>query len=186
MSRDVKKLVVGVVLFVLGGLVVPVAGFVFFFYPMVSAEPAARFVAPANVRVEIEEAGRYVLWNEYESIYKGQTFAVDEDLPSGISMSFVGPAGVGDVEMDAAMNSSVSTPSTERKSVGVFEVDEPGRYVLSVAGEFEARVFSLRKSVLYRSLMAGLGVLAVSVPLSLAGIGLGVAGIAGMVRSKGE
>ena len=146
MKKWSKQLVLGGILFVLGGMVIPSVLGVIIFMHAYNSKPLTQFAIPGHATVSVKEAGRYYLWNDYQTIFEGKTYSCSEDFPGGIEISlFENNTGiVVDFIPDQSISSSCGKAC--KNSIGYFDVDEPANYVLTVDGNTETRICSLDKA----------------------------------------
>lgn len=143
--------------------------------------------APGEWEVMAEEPGRYYVWNEYQTVYDGTTYAEGEALPSGITFSLVDAATEEAVPFETDASISASSGATKKNSVGYFSLEEPGLYRLRIEGVEEPRIFSFGPSVFGdffsffgRIVLAGLAAFAAAI----GGLLLIIFGIVELVRKE--
>ncbi|MCI5211020.1 MAG: hypothetical protein D3910_20045 [Candidatus Electrothrix sp. ATG2] len=89
MKPGIKPIILGVILFTLGGIALPAA----ILLPLFLGDSTdQQFSIPGSIQVAIKEPGRYYLWNEYQTIFNGKTYNRPEDLPDGIEISITDTA----------------------------------------------------------------------------------------------
>jgi hypothetical protein len=139
-----KKLIFGILLCV-AGFAVPTALLV----PLILGlrNDTVVFKAPAEVEVRVEEAGRYYVWNEYRTLYEGRTYAQSKSLPSGMTFSLTDPETGEELPFAADFSISSTTGEREKMSVGYFDIEDPGAYLLRIQGLEEPRIFSFGPSI---------------------------------------
>lgn len=147
MKKYAKQIISGAVLFILGGIIVPVISFVFLFSGLLKQKPLAKFVTPAEVELTIENKGKYYLWNEYQTTFEGRTYSTSENLPDGIKISLTDLANGNDIELITDFSISSSSTSSKNNSIGYFKIEKPGKYILNVAGDSSPRVLSFGTSL---------------------------------------
>ena len=113
-------LVAGAVLFVVF-LIVELQGY----------KPHIRVVVPGTHRIELEDAGEYTVYYEYESVIEGRTFSSDRTL-SGI---LVGITRVGEPEplklTHVSERDTYETAQYAGGSILTFEGEGPGAYEIT-------------------------------------------------------
>jgi uncharacterized membrane protein len=109
------------------------------------------FVVPGSFAFEADKPGRYALWHDYTTQFRGEVFAVNPRLPSGAQIRIVGPRG--QVEVRGVNSQSTSKiGGTERAQVSVFDAPAAGRYEIAVQGSFPRRVLSVGPDNLLRTI----------------------------------
>ena len=146
MKKYTKQIVSGVVLFILGGMIIPVVFVVLLFTSLLNDKPLAKFTIPGQAIVTIEKHGRYYLWNDYQTVFEGRSYSSSEELPGRLEISLLEKEAGDPIEFVSSQSITSSSGDSHKNSVGYFEVDEPGSYILSVFGETEPRVCSFSKS----------------------------------------
>jgi hypothetical protein len=180
MRKGLKRLIGGILLFVFGGFVVPVAVLL----PLLLDQSDERqFIVPGTTDIEITEPARYYLWNDFQTVYEGRSYNRSESIPDGLEIAIKDRDGR-TLQFHNAAGISSSSGGNSRRSIGYVEVAEPTRLTISVSGDFDARVFSFSQSGIARMLILILGGFAASVLLSLAGIGIAIWGIVKLAKSK--
>ncbi|MCI5223813.1 MAG: hypothetical protein D3924_14355, partial [Candidatus Electrothrix sp. AR4] len=80
MKPGIKPIILGVILFTLGGVALPAA----ILLPLFLGDSIDKqFTIPGSIQVAIEESGHYYLWNEHQTIFNGKTYNRPENLPDG-------------------------------------------------------------------------------------------------------
>ncbi|MEM7168108.1 MAG: hypothetical protein AAF581_21845 [Planctomycetota bacterium] len=106
-----------------------------------------RFVAPGEHVVEAE-AGKYVLWNEYQTLHEGTMYRKSATLPDGVVVRIYSsdPTDSHDTLplVHSSFRSEVSVGSGSRNSVGSIEFPRAGVYRIEISQLDEERLFSLR------------------------------------------
>lgn len=146
MKKPVKLLITGIALFVVGGIILPCVLMVLIFIPLFTADPNIEFLIPGSIEINVEEAGRYYVWNEYETIYEGKTYSKPKDLPDNLEISMQKKDGSLQLDFMGDHSIYMSSGSSSRKSIGYFQITEAGDYILDVQGETDSRVFSFGRS----------------------------------------
>lgn len=109
---------------------------------------AVEFIIPGQKEFEIQTPGKYVLWNESATIFAGQTFSSSAALPGGMHIQLLELKTMAPVPMTPDLSTTFTSGSTARNSVGTFEITNPGKYRISVDGQFPQRVFYFRESMM--------------------------------------
>ncbi|MGE5893443.1 MAG: DUF4870 domain-containing protein, partial [bacterium] len=119
-----------------------------------------QFMVPGSVMVTIEEPGKYILWDEIATMYQGERLMSSEELPPGVGISVIETQSGRSLPVLPTAQSTETVGFIKRKAINSITFDKPGIYTIDVSGDFEERVFFLR-----RSLMAGFftGLIAVAV-----------------------
>ncbi len=112
------------------------------------ADVAVQFKAPGSAEVAIPRPGFYTLWLETKTVYQGTTYESSANLPPGMKFDLVDEdtksASVPFVPQSGT--ATMSSGSVVRVSAGGFEVVTPGKYRLSVSGQFPDKIFYFRES----------------------------------------
>jgi len=174
-----KRLILGIVLILLAVVAVPVAIVV----PILGAMgEVPQFVVPGTHRVEVEEAGRYYLWNDHQTLLDGRSYSQPEALPGGIEIRIENDAGEElSLRGDTSISSNVG--ATSRRSIGHVEVARPGALSIEVAGDFDERVFSFSEFDFGAMFAKVFGALALAGVGFLLGLGITIWGIVKVVKS---
>jgi uncharacterized membrane protein len=133
-------------------------------------ERPVQFLAPGRCEIDAAKPGPYTIWLEYRTVFENRTWDISERMPGGARFRITGPDGsLSNVR--ASGGGSWKSGETERVSVGGFTATLPGRYTVSVEGEFEPRVLSVGRDMTI-PLLKALGAAVASV---LVGAGAGIA-----------
>jgi hypothetical protein len=104
--------------------------------------PSTQFLTPGTKEIEIVKPGKYYLWFDYQTIYKGQSFNSSEEIPNGLKFRLVELSSRNTIEMTSDFSCKVSSNDCQSKSVGRFQIESPGKYLISVDGDSPERIFS--------------------------------------------
>jgi uncharacterized membrane protein len=140
-------------------------------------EPAQRFMAPGGTQVEVRSAGEYVLWHDHRTLFGGRSYDLSAALPDGARISVEAAQGAVAVRPYSGMSSEDSEGRSA--SVARFQADVPGRYRVSVEGDFSPRPMSVGPNRLWPVLKligAVVAILAVSLGGAAAAALLGFLG----------
>jgi hypothetical protein len=137
-------LLAGVLL--LGSLVAVPAGFIV----MLVREDASavRFTVPGEKQFTIAKPGRYILWNEHETIFNSRTYSSGQKLPDGMRIELIDIAADEALPMQPDLSTTEKRGATERSSIGSFQIERAGDYRFVVEGDFAERIFFFRESLL--------------------------------------
>ncbi len=188
MHRGIKKIIWGCVLF-MAAIILPMAVILIPALLYNSNSNSTVFRAPGTIEVNVEKAGTYSLENKYCTVYEGKSYSLPKELPNGIVFSLKSEA---DGEVIPIQTSSISTNSEvngqKQTSVGNFEVKKPGKYLLSISGNFEERIFSWERAfsgagfAWFFFLSAGISIL--SIPIMITAFVLTIIGIVNLCTDK--
>ena len=173
MRNGLKHLIFGATLIVVGTLVIPLGVLV----PLIFSDVAeTQFLVPGSAEFEVEEPGRFYLWNDYQTIFGGTSYNRSESLPDGLSIRIQDTAGrilefIGDTSI------SSNNQSSGKVSIGYVEVIQPGLLTVSVAGDTQPRVVSFAESKLLQMFGLIFGGVFLSIRLGLIGVIVGVIGV---------
>jgi hypothetical protein len=148
--------VVSGVLFVLCALGAPVIFVVFF---LTSFGSGQQFKVPGATALDVSKPGTYVLWYDHATFFEGRAYQSDDRLPNGLQLRIVERGTDREVPMTQGLGGSESSGSEKRSSVGEFEAARPGVYLIEVTGNFEQRVFSVRRSLAARFFLGIVGLI---------------------------
>jgi hypothetical protein len=179
MKRGIKTLITGVIC--LAAAVV--SPFLVLFPLLLQHQNENQFKVPGATEVTVEKPGRYYLWNDFRTIYNGQSFNRSEQIPDGLNIR------IGDSEGHAlsfVSDTSITSGSggSEKKSVGYVEIQHPGKVTVQVSGTVEERIFSFSKSGMLMMFLLIVGGFGASVMFGLMGLGLIIWGIVKLARKN--
>ena len=183
MKTGIKTIITGAVLFIVGAFVIPLAVVL----PIViglSNSDEKQFIIPGDTQTTIEKPGRYYLWNDHQTIFKGKSYNRSESIPDGIEIKItnVETGKLFDFVSDASMSSTSGNSS--KNTIGYIEVSSPCTVDIKITGGEEERVFSLSESNLLKMIGIILGGSVLAIILGFAGFGIAVWGIVKLVRSN--
>jgi len=141
MRPGIKRLVAGLILF-LGAFIVPVL----FVLPVIMAKSdEVQFKAPGKTEFTAKDAGRFYLWNDFQTVYAGKTYNQSEKLPGGLDIHIKDANGH---ELTLLTDTSISenNGTDSKKSIGYVETTQPGKLTIEITGGTEERIFSFGKS----------------------------------------
>ena len=188
MKKPMKLLISGVILFV-GGIIAYAILMIYLFLPLwnvLICNDDIQFLIPGSVEIEIEDEGRYYLWNDYQTVYEGKTYSLPEEVPDNLIISLKTKDGALHYDIIGKTSISSSSYPTSKKSIGYFDITVPGDYILEVKGESKPRVFSFRQlnyDPVKFAMVLGIGG-TVCLLIIFAGFALGVIAIVKMVKVK--
>ena len=188
MKKLKTLLISGIILFV-GGIIAYTLLMIFLFLPLwtfLICNEDIQFLIPGTIEIEIEDEGRYYLWNDYQTVYEGKTYSKTEEVPDNLIISLKTKDGALHYDIIGKNSITTSSDSTSRKSIGYFDITVPGDYILEVKGESEPRVFSFRQlnyDTVVFAMRMGIGG-SVCLLIIFAGFALGVVAIVKMVKAK--
>ena len=181
MTVGIKTIVTGVTFFVLGAVVVPLA---IVLSLVIGDKNEEQFMIPGSTQVVVEEAGRYYLWNDYQTVFKGKSYSRSEAIPDGIEIKIKNRETGELFSFVSDTSTSSSSGSSSKNSIGYIEVPTPGSVHIEVLGGNEERVFSFSRSGLLALFGLILGGFGLSMTLGLSGAGLTIWGVVKIVRSN--
>lgn len=188
MKKLKTLLISGIILFG-GGIIAYTLLMIYLYLPLLTFlifNDDIQFLIPGTVEIEIEDEGRYFLWNDYKTVYEGKTYSMPEEVPDNLIISMKTKDGA--LHYDIIGKTSISSSSfpTSKKSIGYFDITVPGDYILEVKGESKPRVFSFRQfnyDTVEFAMVLGIGGTACLL-IIFAGFALGVVAIVKMVKAK--
>ncbi len=185
--KPIKLLISGIILFV-GGIIAYTLFTIFLFLPLWTLliyNDYVQFLVPGSVEIEIEDEGRYYLWNDYQTVYEGKTYSKPEEVPDNLIISLKTKDGALHYDIIGKTSISTSSDSTSRKSIGYFDITVPGDYILEVKGETDPGLFSFRQFNYDTKLAMVMGIgEGVSLLIIFAGFALGVVAIVKIVKAR--
>ncbi len=180
MKKGLKTLIAGVLLFLIGAFVVPIA----FILPVILDDSHERqFIIPGSTEVEIAEPGRYYLWNDFQTVYDGKSYNRSKSIPDGLEITVKDESGRS-LAFSSDTSISSSSGSSSKNSIGYIDVEKPSKLSVSVQGGSEQRIFSFSQSGIMKILGLIFGGFGLSMLMALAGIGVSIWGIVKLVKNK--
>lgn len=180
MKSGIKPIGGGIVVFLLGVLVIPIL----IVLPMLfDKSREVQFIAPGKIEVSIEKPGRYYLWNDYKTIYKGTIYNRSKDLPDGMKIVIRNSKGAS-LNFISDTSVSSSSGSSSKNTLGYVEVERPGQLKIEIFGGKETRIFSFAQSRLLKLIGLVIAGAFFSVLVAISGIGLTVWGFAKLAKGK--
>jgi hypothetical protein len=178
MKSGLLLVIFGAMLF-LGAFIIPVL----FVLPLILGKSdEIQFKVPGQLEFNAKTAGRYYLWNDYETVYHGKTYNSSEKLPDGLDIVVRSADGT-ELQFTSDTSSSVNGNGSSARSIGYVEMDQPGKLKIEVSGNTQDRVFSFAKSKLPKILglvSAGVGA---SVLAFFVSMGLIIWGILKLIKA---
>jgi uncharacterized membrane protein len=134
---------------------------------VLALEPGVQFLGPGRHILELDRPGKYLVWNDYRTVFQGRNYDESEKLPPGLRISVLDKAGGQALTVTASYGGTSTIGDSSSVSVSQFEIAQPGRYEIVVEGDFPRRVFSVG-----RDFIPGLfGVIAGAFALIFGGFG---------------
>jgi uncharacterized membrane protein len=131
-----------------------------------------RFLAPGRLALDLEEAGKVVIWHDHRTLFQGVRYDAPEALPAGARIRAIEQASGRELAVDASQGASSESGASRRVAVAQFRAAQPGRYLIVVEGGFEPRVFSAGPDKLVRVLWTAGGAVALLLASWAIAIGL--------------
>lgn len=186
MKKGLAFIFAGVGFFVLGGLLVPsIFGVSFFFIILHSTEGMESFLAPGQAEVHVEKAGRYYLWNNYETTFGGRTYSNSSRMPNGVRINIEDGTGQ-KLVFHSSNGISMSSKGGEKRSIGYVELEAPGTVRIEVSGEMDKRVISFGPNVFSKLIGMMLVSLAFTGSMLLLAVSCFIIGIVRVVKASRE
>ncbi len=180
MKPGLKTLIIGVVLFILGGFVIP---FLLILPLFLNESADQQFLVPGSKEVSVEKAGRYYLWNDFQTVYDGRSFSRSENIPDGLKIIVTDDAGK-TLSFKSDTSTSSSSGSSSKNSIGYVEPGNLGKLTVSVSGDTGERVFSFSQSIFPKMFLAIFGGGIVSLQMAFIGFGIGIWGVIKLARDR--
>jgi uncharacterized membrane protein len=117
-----------------------------------------QFLAPGRHTVELAVPGKYLIWNDYRTVFEGRSHEDSPELPSGLRISVIEKVSGQLLQTNPNTGSNLTIGNSERNSVAQFTTVRPGQYEIIVEGNFLARVLSVNRDLMWK--YAGIIVLA--------------------------
>ena len=185
MKKHTRQITSGVILFILGGIIIPTAFGITIVVHVLKEKPLAQFVVPGQATVTIEKPGRYYLWNDYQTTFEGTTYSTSTDFPGGLDISLLENQTGKKRSFKTNVSISSSTPDSAKNSIGYFEVDQPATYILSVFGNTQPRVCSFGTSIFnLKNVLAFLICSVFSIVIAIIGVVRVIVGLANLTKTK--
>lgn len=181
MKAGNKIIATGIILIALGAFVVPLAVVLVLIFDDSNEK---QFKIPVTTQFVIEEPGRYYLWNEYQTVFKGISYNRSKNIPDGIEIKIRNQI-TGEL-YDFLSDSTISSNSSgsSRNSIGYIEIQNVGTIDIEIAGGNEERIFSFSQFGLWATLGLIFGGIGLSMVTCLAGLGLAIWGAINVAKSK--
>jgi hypothetical protein len=182
MKPGVGSIIAGSVLLVLGVLVVPLIVIL----PLILSDRIeVQFKVPGTAEATIVEPGRYYLWNDFETVFEGNTYKRSKKIPDGYEIRIKDAKGeLLEFVANASMTSSGAKGS--KKSIGYVEVTEAGPLAIEVSGGDEERIFSFGPSLILKILGLVFGGVGAAMLFGAAGFVVIILGIVKLAKSSAK
>lgn len=179
MKAGIKLIITGFVLFVLGGFVMPLLFLIPLFF---DGSKDIQFKVPGAIQATINKPGRYYIWNNFQTMYKGKSYNRSERIPDGLEVKIRDSEGKPlDLVCDSSMFSSVMNNS--KRSIGYFEAKNAGRVNIEVSGGSDEMIFLFSPSNQLKILILLVGGFVFSTIVAFAGVGIGIWGIIKLMKA---
>lgn len=178
MRPGIKTFIVGLLL-CLGAFAVP---FLFILPLILGKSDRVQFTVPGKCEFTAAAAGRYYLWNDYETIYNGKSYNRSKETPDGIDIQIHDTNGP--VQFTSDTSTSVSGGGTSRASIGYVDLTHPEKLEIEIAGGAGNRIFSFGKSGMLRMMGMILGGLAATIFVGVTGFILVVLGAIKLIKGE--
>ena len=181
MKAGNKTIAAGIILIALGAFVVPLSVVLVLIFDDSNEK---QFKIPVTTQFVIEEPGRYYLWNEYQTVFKGISYNRTKSIPDGIEIK-IRNQNTGQL-YDFVSDGTISSNSrgSFRNSIGYIETQNVGSIDIEIIGGNEERIFSFSQFGLWATLGLIFGGIALSMVTCLAGLGLAIWGAINVAKSK--
>jgi uncharacterized membrane protein len=117
-----------------------------------------QFLVPGRHTMQLAGAASYLIWNEYQTVFDGQSYRDAEELPQGMRLSVIDKASGERIASRSSRNVKVSDSSTKRRSVAQFRTLHAGMHEIVVEGDFPPRVFSASRDYFVGALWRTVGI----------------------------
>jgi hypothetical protein len=181
MKAESKIIIAGIILFVLGAFVIPLAVVLSL---ILDDSNEVQFKIPATTQVTIEEPGRYYLWNEYQIVFKGISYNRSKSIPDGIEIK-IRNKNTGELyEFISDTSICSSSGGSSKNSIGYIEVHDAGSIDIEIAGGNKESIFSFSQFGLWATLGLILGSIGLAMITCLTGVGLAIWGVINVAKSN--
>ena len=176
MKSGIITIITGIALFLIGTCIIPA---IFAIILVLGGLKELQFKVPGTAQATIEKPGRYYIWNNYETVYKGRSYSRSEKLPDGMEIRIKDSDGK---LFDFVSDSSTSSNGmgSSKKSIGYIEAKSTGKVDIEVTGGNEERIFSFAQSGILKTLLTVFGIV---VLFGFAGFGVTIWGIVKLVMA---
>ncbi len=170
MKKHTKQILWGGVLFIAGGLLIPLIMWCFVFMSIFRTPLLSTFLIPASIEITIEKEGRYYLWNDYETVFEGKTYSVDKEIPQGIDIQLIGMKTSEKIAIHPDLSIYFSGFGSCQRSIGYFDITSPGTYLLEITSQTQPRIFSFGQNKFSLKLIISMFIIGgVSILVAVAG-----------------
>ena len=180
MKPGILTLITGVALFFLGACAIPLLVVL----PLIfEKSTAVHFKAPGTIEVPVEGPGRYYLWNDFQTVYKGKSYDRSKSIPDGMEIRIWNANG--DL-LEFVSDSSISScgDAGGSNSIGYVTIKSPGKVKIEIAGGNEERIFSFARSRFLKIFSRVAGGFLLSMLGVLGGLGMITWGIVKLVTTN--
>jgi uncharacterized membrane protein len=110
---------------------------------VLTLEPGVQFLGPGRHTLELGRPGKYLVWNDYRTVFQGRSYDASERLPPGVRIGVLDKAGGQALTVTSGHGGTSTTGDSSSVAVSQFEIAHPGSYEVVVEGDFPQRVFSV-------------------------------------------
>ena len=134
---------------------------------VLTLEQGVQFLGPGRHTLKLDRPGKFLVWNDYQTVFHGRSYDESEKLPPGARISVFDKAGGRALTVTSSRGGTSTIGNTSSVAVSQFEIEQPGSYEIVVEGDVPQRVFSVG-----RDFIPGLfGVIAGAFALIFGGFG---------------
>jgi hypothetical protein len=142
MKKGLKTLIAGILLLVVGPFILPIVFMIPVLLEVIQGDPNEKqFIIPGAAEIEVTEAGRYYLWNDYKTIHQGRAYSRSKTIPDGLEIKVADQEGKSLLLTSDTLVTS-ARGSSAKNSIGYVEVTGPTKLAITVSGSPDQRVFS--------------------------------------------
>ena len=182
MNKAKKMIVTGIIILVVGASLVPVIIVPIF----LERSDSVQFVIPGQVEFETKNEGRYYLWNDFRTIYEGQTYNNSSQLPNGLKIKLEDLDKNQKVNLVNSGGMTFTTNGKSSQSIGYIDVKPKTKLLISVQGECSPQVFSFSQSVILEKIAFIIGMALLACLMSIIGFIIIILGVIKQSQSKKE
>ena len=181
MKAGIKTIITGVGFFVLGAFIIPLAILLTLFF---SDTKEVQFRIPGNTDIVIEEAGRYYLWNDYQTVFEGKSYNRSKTIPDGIEIKIRNKENNKLYDFISDSSISSSTGSSSKNSIVYIDFQSPVNITIEIVDGGEERIFSFSQSDFLKMFGLFVGGWCFSMFIGISGIGLTIYGVIKLIKSN--
>jgi hypothetical protein len=124
------------------------------FYQLFKNDPnEVTFIAPGTTEFEVTKTGKYTLWHNYKTLYQGEFFNNQQDIPGGTVIQIINDSGAS-VPLGLSMGSHTTSGNHAKVSIGEVVIMKPTKLTIQVDSTLPRTVFSFSESRFLKNFFA--------------------------------